>query len=62
MGTHSFIRYIVTVTVTILVTTDTNEHLQQFACNEETEIIQLFKHEERCNRYNFRRAQETRTM
>jgi hypothetical protein len=28
MGTHSFIRYIVTVTVTSLVTTVTNEHLQ----------------------------------
>jgi hypothetical protein len=28
MGTHSFIRYIVTVTVTLLVTTATNEHLQ----------------------------------
>jgi hypothetical protein len=28
MGTHSFIRYIVTVTVTSLVTTITNEHLQ----------------------------------
>jgi hypothetical protein len=28
MGTHSFIRYIVTVTVTLLVTTVTNEHLQ----------------------------------
>jgi hypothetical protein len=28
MGTHSFIRYIVTVTVTSLVTTFTNEHLQ----------------------------------
>jgi hypothetical protein len=28
MGTHSFIRYIVTVTVTSLVTTVTNKHLQ----------------------------------
>jgi hypothetical protein len=28
MGTHSFIHYIVTVTVTSLVTTVTNEHLQ----------------------------------
>jgi hypothetical protein len=28
MGTHSFICYIVTVTVTSLVTTVTNEHLQ----------------------------------
>jgi hypothetical protein len=28
MGTHSFIRYIVTVTVTLLVTTVTTEHLQ----------------------------------
>jgi hypothetical protein len=26
------------------------------------ETIQLFKHEERCNRYNFRQAQETRMM
>jgi hypothetical protein len=28
MGTHSFIRYIVTVTVTSLLTTVTNENLQ----------------------------------
>jgi hypothetical protein len=28
MGTHSFIRYIVTITVTLLVTTITNKHLQ----------------------------------
>jgi hypothetical protein len=39
MGTHSFIRYFVTVTVTSLVTAVTNEFLFSSACNEVTEAI-----------------------
>jgi hypothetical protein len=39
MGTHSFIRYFVTVTVTLLVTAVTNEFLFSSACNEVTEAI-----------------------
>jgi hypothetical protein len=39
LGTHSFIRYFVTVTVTLLVTAVTNEFLFSPACNEVTEAI-----------------------
>jgi hypothetical protein len=39
MGTHSFIRYFVTVTVTLLVTAVTKEFLFSSACNEVTEAI-----------------------
>jgi hypothetical protein len=39
MGTHLFIRYFVTVTVTSLVTAVTNEFLFSSACNEVTEAI-----------------------
>jgi hypothetical protein len=39
MGTNSFIRYFVTVTVTLLVTAVTNEFLFSSACNEVTEAI-----------------------
>jgi hypothetical protein len=39
MGTHSFIRFFVTVTVTSLVTAVTKEFLFLSACNEETEAI-----------------------
>jgi hypothetical protein len=39
MGTHSFIRYFVTVTVTSLITAVTNEFLFSSACNEVTEAI-----------------------
>jgi hypothetical protein len=39
MGTHSFICYFVTVTVTLLVTAVTNKFLFSSACNEVTEAI-----------------------
>jgi hypothetical protein len=39
MGTHSFICYFVTVTVTSLVMAITNEFLFSSACNEVTEAI-----------------------
>jgi hypothetical protein len=39
MGTHSFIRYFITVTVTLLVTAVTNKFLFSSACNEVTEAI-----------------------
>jgi hypothetical protein len=41
MGTHSFIRYFVTVTVTVtsLAIAVTNEFLFSSACNEVTEAI-----------------------
>jgi hypothetical protein len=39
MGTHSFIHYFVTVTVTSLLTAVTNEFLFSSACNEVTEAI-----------------------
>jgi hypothetical protein len=39
MGTHSFIRYFVTVTITSLVTAVTNEFLFSSACNKVTEVI-----------------------
>jgi hypothetical protein len=39
MGTHLFIRYFVTITVTLLVTAITNEFLFSSACNEVTEAI-----------------------
>jgi hypothetical protein len=39
MGTHSFIRYFVTVIVTSLVTAVTNKFLFSSACNEVTETI-----------------------
>jgi hypothetical protein len=45
MGTHSFIRYFVTVTVTSLVTAVTNEFLFSSACNEVTEAIGDFKND-----------------
>jgi hypothetical protein len=62
MRTDSFNCYIVTVTVSSLLTIITNNHLQQFACNEEMEMTRLFKHEERCTRYNFLGAQDMVTM
>jgi hypothetical protein len=45
MGTHSFIRYFVTVTVTVtsLVTAVTNEFLFSSACNEITERSGIYK-------------------
>jgi hypothetical protein len=45
MGTHSFIRYFVTVTVTVtsLVMAVTNEFLFSSACNEVTEAIGYLK-------------------
>jgi hypothetical protein len=52
MGTHSFIRYFVTVTVTSLVTAITNKFLFSSACNKVTEAIGDLKNDERCNRYN----------
>jgi hypothetical protein len=39
MGTHPFIYYFVTVTVTLLVTAVTNKFLLSSACNEVTEAI-----------------------
>jgi hypothetical protein len=39
MGTHTFIRYFVTVTVTSLVTAVTKKFLFSSACNEVTETI-----------------------
>jgi hypothetical protein len=45
MGTHSFICYFVTVTVTLLVTAVTNEFLFSSACNEVTEAIGDFKND-----------------
>jgi hypothetical protein len=45
MGTHSFIRYFVTVTVTSLETAVTNEFLFSSACNEVTEAIGDLKNE-----------------
>jgi hypothetical protein len=39
MGTHSLIRYFLTVTITSLVTAITNEFLFSSACNEVTETI-----------------------
>jgi hypothetical protein len=45
MGTHLFIRYFVTVTVTSLVTAVTNEFLFSSACNEVTEAIGDFKND-----------------
>jgi hypothetical protein len=39
MGTHSFICYFVTVTVTSLVMAVTNEFLFSSACNKVTEAI-----------------------
>jgi hypothetical protein len=39
MGTHSFICFFVTVTVTLLVTAVTNKFLFSSACNEVTEAI-----------------------
>jgi hypothetical protein len=39
MGTHSFIRYFITVTATLLVTAVTNEFLFSSACNKVTEAI-----------------------
>jgi hypothetical protein len=45
MGTHSFIRYFVTVTVTSLVAAVTNEFLFSSACNEVTEAIGDFKND-----------------
>jgi hypothetical protein len=39
MGTHLFIRYFVTGTITSLVTAFTNEFLFSSACNEVTEAI-----------------------
>jgi hypothetical protein len=45
MGTHSFIRYFVAVTVTSLVTAVTNEFLFSSACNEVMEAIGDFKND-----------------
>jgi hypothetical protein len=39
MGIHSFIRYFVTVTVTLLVTAVTNKFLFSSACNKVMEAI-----------------------
>jgi hypothetical protein len=43
VGTHSFIHYYVTITVTSLVMAVTNEFLFSSACNEVTEAIGDFK-------------------
>jgi hypothetical protein len=51
MGTHSFIRYFVTVTVTLLVTAVTNKFLFSSACNEVTETIEDLKSYKQCNRF-----------
>jgi hypothetical protein len=43
MCTNSSNRYIITGTITLLVTIVINENLQLCACNEKTEITLLFK-------------------
>jgi hypothetical protein len=45
MGTNSFNRYFVTVTVTLLVTAITSEFIFSSACNEVKEAIGDFKND-----------------